>query len=214
MPQSEAFPDGLRAFHGCGFCAPAIDTEMGLMLAQLSAAMPFAAVRALDAMGMPRGVLNAMVLAGDLARARVTIGKSGLFDLGEGEPALLIAVREGGAVIDVCAVQSARPDEWALLRGDGAVLGHEALMRCVLGIDAALPVFGTPLAWLVAGGTGICVLDWSATVLGQLRGLGPKVTLQCEDARAAEVLGRALAWDGLPKVVVRPDDSKEDRLAA
>lgn len=216
MALPAAFPDSLAAFHAARGDAERLAwSELGEWLAGLAARMPFAAVAALDELGAPRGVINGLLLRGDLARARVTIGKSGLFDLDDGgAPALLIGVREAGAVIDVCAVQSSRADEWALLRGDGAVLGHHALLRCMLGMDDVLPVFGTPLAWLVAGAVGICVLDWAPSVLGQLRGLGPGVTLQCEDARAAEVLARALAWDGLPKVAVRPADNQEDRLAA
>lgn len=214
MSHRRAFPDGLAAFHGAAPDAePLVPSELGDWLAALSVRMPMAAVRALDDLGAPRGAVNRLLVQGDLARARVLAGKNGLFDLDDGgAPALLIAVREAGVVIDVCAVQSARPDEWALLRGEGVVLGHRALMRCVLGVDDVLPVFGTPLAWLVAGCAGLCVLEWSAGVLGQLRGLGPRVTLQCEDARAAEVLARALAWDGLPKVVVRPADI--ERMAA
>ncbi|NBW12170.1 MAG: hypothetical protein EBR82_29485 [Caulobacteraceae bacterium] len=214
MTAWRAFPDGLEAFHGVRReSAGLVASALGDWLAGLAVRMPFAAVVALEEMGAPRGVINALLVRGDLARARVTIGKGGLFDFDDGgAPALLLAVREAGEVIDVCAVQSARPDEWALLRGEGLVLGHRALLRCVLGIDDVLPVFGTPLAWLVAGGAGICVLDWAPSVLGQLRGLGPGVTLHCEDARAADVLGRALAWDGLPKVAVRPAD--EERMAA
>jgi hypothetical protein len=195
-----AFPDGLRAFHGCDWAPVVAETELGLHLAQLAAAMPFAAVRALDAMGMPRDVLNAMVLAGDLARARVAIGKGGLFEFDGPDAALLIAVREAGQVIDVCAVRSAQPDEWAVLRGEGWLLGHAAFLRCLLDGEGELRVRGNPIDWLVGGAEGICVLDWSAAALGSLRGLGPKVTLICDDMRAAERLGAVLAWDGLPKV--------------
>ena len=137
-----------------------------------------------------------------LARARVALGAGGLFEFDGPDAALLIAVREHGQVIDVCAARSAAPDEWAVLRGDGWLLGHDAFLRCQLDGEGSLRVRGNPIDWLRGGCVGICVLDWSAAALGALRGLGPKVTLICDEPQAAQRLGAVLAWEGLPKVGV------------
>lgn len=151
-------------------------------------------------MGVSRSFANRMLCDGDLARARVRVGASGLFEWDGGEPHLILGVREFGDLVDLVAVRSAAPDEWALLRGDGWVLGHDALFMAREGLASNLRVFGTPFEWMRGDGAGICVLDWTAHALGELRGLGPNITLIADDHGAAQRLGAVLAWAGLPKV--------------
>lgn len=158
------------------------------------------AVRHLTDKGVPVAFVNALLMEYRIATARVTVGKSGLFEFDAGEPHLLIGVTEAGQVIDVCAVRSPTPDKWGLLTGDGWALGHEHFAAARLGTVDKLRIFATPFDWLRGAGAGLCLLDWDAAALGALRGLGPGVTLECSDARAAELLRRALTWGGLPKV--------------
>lgn len=62
-----------------------------------------------------------------------------------------------------------------------------------------LRLYATPMAWLRAGGAGICVLDWTASALGALRGVGSGVTLVVEPGAKAR-LDAMLAHGGLPLV--------------
>lgn len=199
-----AFPDGLAAFHGIepgARFAPVMALDgFGMDLARASLGFGIGGLRHLDAMGVPLDFANRLLVQGDLARARVAVGDSGLFEWDGGEAHLLIGVREFGELVDVVAVRSAAPDEWAMLRGDGWALGADALFMVREGLGEVLRVFGTPFDWLRGQGAGICVLDWTAHALAELRGLGPGVTLQCDDHGAAQRLGAVLAWQGLPRV--------------
>lgn len=199
-----AFPDGLAEFcrmrQGARF-APVIDLHgFALDLAKASACFGYGAMVHLRAMGVPVEFANRLLMQFDLARAKVSVAASGLFEWDGAEAHLLIGVREFGELVDVVAVRSAAPDEWSMLRGDGWVLGHDALFEAKEGLSDLLRVFGTPFDWLRSSGEGICVLDWTAHALAELRGLGPSVTLQCDDHRAAQRLGAVLAWQGLPRV--------------
>lgn len=199
-----AFPDGLSAFHGieigARFAAVPVLDGFGMDLARASLAFGIAGLRHLEAMGVGLAFANRLLCQGDLARARVSVGGSGLFEWEGGESHLLIGVRELGELVDVVAVRSSAPDEWAMLRGDGWALGHDALFMAREGLTDSLRVFGTPFDWLRGQGAGICILDWSAHALGELRGLGAGVTLKCDDHGAASRLGAVLAWQGLPRV--------------
>lgn len=207
-----AFPDGLMAFHGMGGDVPPVMPwdDLSFWLAQQSVRFRRSAGQALQAMGVPALFVNALLLEYRLATGRVAIGANGLFVVEAGEPHLLIGVTEARQVIDVCAVRSAAPDEWGLLTGEGWALGHEHFAAARLGTADVLRIFATPFDWLRGEGAGLCVLEWDAAALGALRGLGPGVTLICDDAAAADKLGRVLAWEGLPRVV----GVEDARLAA
>lgn len=199
-----AYPDGLARFHGIdpgGRFAPVHSIDgFGMDLARASLGFGKAGMRHLDALGVPPAFSNRLLCQGDLARARISMGKSGLFEWNGDEPNLLIGVREFGELVDVVAVRSAAPDEWSLLRGEGWALGHDALFAVREGLATTLRVFGTPFDWMRGQGAGVCMLDWSAHALAELRGLGPNVTLICDDHGAAAKLGAVLAWQRLPKV--------------
>lgn len=177
--------------------------DLSFDLAWRSIKFGIRSVRHLADQGVPVLFVNSLLMEYRIATARVTVGKSGLFEFDAGEPHLLIGVTEAGQVIDVCAMRSARPDKWALQTGEGWALGHEHFAAARLGTVDTLRIFATPFDWLRGEGAGLCLLAWDAPALGALRGLGPGVTLECSDARAAELLRRALTWGGLPKVTGR-----------
>lgn len=163
-------------------------------------AMPFAAVRALDGMGVPRMLLGQLTAAGDIAVADVDLGRDGgRFAFGGPTRRLILAVRVDGVLIDLAALSSTCEDEWALHLGMADFLGEELLDRARTCEWRELRLFGTPLAWLRAGGRGVCVLDWTPAALAALRGLGPGVTLVC-DAGAKPKLEALLRHGGLPLV--------------
>lgn len=209
-----AYPDGLEIFHGLqgdrrADYGPMTDLE--LLLAYRSVAMPAGGLRRLLAMGVPLDFLLTMLRRYEIAVSRVSMARSGLFDLDAGEAHLLVAVREDGEIIDICAFKTSAPDEWGLWNGQGWALGHEHYAKARDGLANRVCIFATPMDWLRAGGKGLCVLEWDAVALGALRGLGADVTLECPDIGAAERLKQLLAWDGLPRCVASP---KEGKIAA
>lgn len=186
--------------------------DLDAMMESAARALPVSAVRMLDAMGLPRAVSAALTAAWDIGLMRVAVGKDGLFEPEGPEPRLILPVREHGVTIDLVALSSARPDDWACLTGAGWTLGHAAFADARDGFSSALRLHARPIEWLVSGCAGICVLDWSAEALGWLRGLGPGVTIQCDDAGAARALHGLLARGGLPRVAVA--ELQDDRQAA
>lgn len=176
-------------------------------LAGAAAALPFGAVRLLQAMGVPLGTVAQLTGAGAIGRARVEVGADGRWaPVAQGEPRLVVAVREKGVLVDLVALSSSDGDSWALRTGEGWLLGYESWLNAQLGANSRLRLHGSPMAWLGAGGEGVCVLDWTRGALRSLRGLGPDVTIICQDQQAADVLANALRWGGLPRVVA--DDFK------
>lgn len=172
-------------------------------LAEAAHALPFGAVRLLEAMGVPIGVVGQMTGAGALGRVRASIGKGGRWEPAEdGEPRLIVAVREQGVLVDLAALSSSERDSWALRTGEGWLLGFEHFHAAQLGGADRLRLFGNPVDWMAAGGEGICVLDWSRAALSALRGLGSDVAIACDNDGAAEALTNALRWGGLPRVAV------------
>lgn len=175
-------------------------TDLGLEFGYRSLMLPFAIVRHLVSIGVPAPFVAQLTGAGDLARARIALGDHGMFDWDGDTIALLLAVRDQGAVIDVCAVRSSEPEEWHLLNGEGWLLGDEWLHAAQIGTVSRLRLFGNPFEWLRGAGAGICLLDWSREAIGALRSLGDGVTLTCDDDGAAERLRQILTWGGLPVV--------------
>lgn len=170
----------------------------------------------LAALGVPRPLICRLNIDGEIGLASVSL-RGGHWEPVGPDRRLLLAVRDGlGELIDIAALASHDRNEWALRTGDGWALGidhwqaacqadEEAQAKDLTARDRArdarlrLRVFATPFDWLAAGGAGICVLEWSAMALTNLRLLGERVTLLV-DAGARERMQALLAHGGLPRV--------------
>lgn len=184
----------------------------------LAAGVTWPRVRRLIEMGVPAALVGELNGAGDLAFARVSLSGGGRFFEFPGPDArLILGVREQGVLVDLMAIHSEQPDDWALRRGAGWCLGYDAWLACESGRAQVLRIVGTPMDWLLSGGPSrcgsdcvldhssgrtdegtICVLDWEAA-LPMLRGLGEGVLLRC-DRGAGERLEALLRRGGLPRV--------------
>lgn len=207
--------------------SPDLDAD----LAMAREGMTFAACLALDAMGVPRGMIAELTGAGEIGRLRVRETASRWEPDETGAWRLILPVRDAAfEIVDLVAIASSDADRWTLRTGDGVMLSPwliaeadlaacEAAMRRADGLPlaeelrAALTVrlLANPIAWLAAEGKGICVLDWRPAALSALRGLGPEVTLLADDGAAAQRLHELLQWGGLPEIKAAP---RERRLAA
>ncbi|MBX7496780.1 hypothetical protein K3172_13015 [Qipengyuania sp. 6B39] len=168
--------------------------------AELEAARlsPAALARVLE-LGVPAGLLGQLCGAGDIGAGRVALSADGARFEPEGpDPRLLLGVREQGVLVDLVALATHDPDQWALRWGQGWCLGYDAWLACETGRAHELRLFATPLAWLRAGGVGIVILDWDEG-LRCLRGLGEHVLLRC-DRGAGERLRKLLSIGNLPRV--------------
>lgn len=174
--------------------------------------LQWSAIESLMVRGMPHWAIAQMTEAGAIGLARVCeSGGRWVRDDG-GQMRLLLAVLSPTCeLIDIAAISSVEPDQWSLLTGDGVILGWPLLIEAVdeAGRNRAmesraivgLRLHGRPLDWLLSGMDGICVLDWGALALAELRGLGDGVSLVTDDAGAAARLRDALTWRDLPGVV-------------
>lgn len=159
-------------------------------------------------LGVPMDFAGELHVTREMGAAMVSIGKARpgralLYEPVGPDARLILMVREYGVPVDLVALASHDPDQWALRRGAGWCLGHD---RWVAAQQAALAeritelrVFSTPIDWLRGRGAGICVLHWDTAALGQLRQLGERVVLRV-DAGAGERLRQLLAHGGLPRV--------------
>ncbi len=59
-------------------------------------------------------------------------------------------------IVDLVAWRPSEPSRWWWRCGTAFALGDGLLDG-----DEPVPVVGTPLAWLAAGGKALCILDWS-----------------------------------------------------
>jgi hypothetical protein len=121
-------------------------------------------------------------------------------------PRLLIGMSEGGELADILAVSTAQPDQVARRTGEGWCLGEDVIRAAeadAWGREKRVMVklVADPLEWLRAQGRSIWIADWAAA-LPRLRGLGERVTLEC-DAGAGARIKALLAIGGLPKVKER-----------
>jgi hypothetical protein len=172
---------------------------LDLEMRRAARALNPAAMRTLDSLGVPPSVM-ALAKAGDVGLMRVSVGAGGLFEPDGGEGRLILAVREYGELVDQVAVSSVSRDSWALRTGAGWCLGFQAFAAARASLTERVRIFGNPVEWLIGGMGGICMLDWSRDAIGQLRALGPDVTLECEPG-AERALGDILAHHGLPEIV-------------
>lgn len=126
-----------------------------------------------------------------------------------------------GFCYDIVAWPPARPAAWALRAGLANALALEdimgigdlvvvgdveaafALARADVDPDqgnVAVNLFATPLAWLRAGGRGICVLDWRAVQPTDLT----RCVLVCADQKHARAVDREVDRCWRRNRVVRP----------
>lgn len=150
-------------------------------------------------LGVPARALAQLTGVGDLAAARVALSRDATrFELEGPDARLLVLVREQGIPVDIVALATHDPDQWALRRGDGWCLGYDSWLACETGRSFELRVHATPLAWLRSGCEGVAILEWN-TGLRMLRGLGEGVLLRC-DRGAGERLKALLSVGNLPRV--------------
>lgn len=93
----------------------------------------------------------------------------GLYQPGDGPLHVLSPVYAAGEIIDIIAWRSDAPANWVWRTGLGWALGSDEL--CPRWDNDPMPIHATPLDWLRAAGEGICILDWEAAELGDLRTL-------------------------------------------
>lgn len=164
--------------------------------------------------------------AATIGTANVTLSRSFWEPEGPDRRLLLGVFDAAGALIDIAAIASHRRDVWALRTGQGWALGLDVLEdahRSILALDnrqgaapsakvgtgfaprrggrkrITLRIYASPFDWLAAQGDGLCVLDWTAAAIGELRALGPRVTIEA-DPGAGERLKALLARGDLPRV--------------
>ncbi|MGE4324254.1 MAG: hypothetical protein AB7E60_14660 [Sphingobium sp.] len=129
----------------------------------------------------------------------------GLYQPGDGPLHVLSPVCEAGEIIDIIAWRSDAPGNWAWRTGLGWALGTDMLLP--RWDDDPVQLHATPLDWLRAGGTGMCILDWEAPELGDLHALEAIEA----DEWTAQRLTRALSKPRrIPTIIKR----KEVRRAA
>jgi hypothetical protein len=133
--------------------------------------------------GLRAAVVARLNVSGEIGLAAMTIEGGGSRWSPEGpDQRLVIAVRDAfGVLIDLVAVASHDPQEWALRTGEGEMLGAALLDAAACAAMAErkprVRVFSNPIAWLcglqVEGldlfPAGVCVVEWEAG-LRALRG--------------------------------------------
>ena len=141
------------------------------LLAELRSAVARVEQRHLDrlqALGVEPPTIAAMGMAAPpfgVVRA-VEMG-NGLYEPGEGPEHVALPVHADGALIDLVAFRTDRPSRWLLRSGIGWALGSDQA-RIPDWDHEPLPVWRNPLNWLIAAGTGLCILDWDAPELRNL----------------------------------------------
>lgn len=118
----------------------------------------------LESMGCSLGALAAVgQFQTPIGVARLEMTPDGLFTPSEdGLPAYVQPVAEWdddygvSDIVDLVAWRPSEPSRWWWRCGTAFALGDGLLDG-----DEPVPVVGTPLAWLAAGGKALCILDWS-----------------------------------------------------
>jgi hypothetical protein len=128
----------------------------------------------------------------------------GLFALSDSGPShLILPVYEDGELIDLCAFQSDKPHHWRLRVGAGWALGVEDGLADHYWAGR-VNLFSSPLEWLRQDCDGLCVVDWTAPEVHQLRDIA---NINCSDAPLAAMLGKALAQPVLvPNITIMPGE--------
>lgn len=187
--------------------APLIDAGSDLAAELIARPLDYRACQRLEALGVPGrfvAELNARCLIG---AARVQLSRSGARWEPEGpDGRLMLGLTEAGELCDIAAVSTAHPDQVALRCGDGWCLGEDVIRAAEADawgreVRVTIKLVADPLDWLKSAGRAVCVLDWAAA-LPRLRGLGERVTLECDAAAGARIRS-LLQFGGLPKVKER-----------
>ena len=165
----------------------------------------------LERAGVPRiiidsglvGAATILVHAGDLYEpmdvgARGFITPVRVADPFTPEAAEYAAVPQFGDLVDLVAWHPRRSNRWATRRGAAMWLGAITPQFCD---PPPAPIRRTPLSWLRAGATGLCLLDRDS--LGTYRVLSICRAIEAEDRAHRAELERALAHPfGLPEITV------------
>jgi len=148
----------------------------------------------LQSLGVPSSVWSGG--ASLVGAARILEADSDRYVPGDTGPATcVVPVFDGGPVGELWALHELvaftldQPSRWWLRKGNGVLLGPDwPDYLTTLGNDP-LPLFDNPLSWLRGGGSGSCVVDWSAHLplyLGNVK------DIVCESSELASRLYRAL----------------------
>lgn len=150
----------------------------------LAVATPFSAGQRLAAAGVRHP--KAFSFPALYAAAAGEVGPDGMF-CPTGDPGPWYVVPSGlrglgefsdwEQIADLIAFRLEAPGRWHPVRRDAHLLGEDAVERARF--DARpLRLSSSPLAWLAAGGTGACVVDWSLNPAAAFSGI-PR--LICDD---------------------------------
>lgn len=115
---------------------------------------------------------------------------SGRYQPSGGPVHVVMPVLDDGALVDLVAWRTTRPDRWWLRTGNGWALNPDDLREYFRWGAAPPTLRSTPLDWLRAGAVDSVILDWSAREIGQLR-LHDRI--ECDGRRVASALRDALA---------------------
>ena len=129
-------------------------------------------------------------------RARIRVNGEYFEPCEDGFEANILPLIEDEWTCDLLAYDPKRPDRWWLRLGVGWALGADNAHERLPG--EPLAVFRTPASWLAAGGTGVCVLDWTAPAASELL----DADLHAEDVALGAKLDRHLSIQIRPRVFV------------
>jgi hypothetical protein len=107
-----------------------------------------------------------------------------------GPPHLVMPVTIDGELVDLLAFRAADPGGWMLRTGQGWCLGLERGVGCLMD-DGPVLLHRTPLDWMRADLSGICVTDWDA--VDDIRSLDVLPHLVTDCHATADNLRRAMA---------------------
>jgi len=188
-------------------CSPSSRT-LCLEMQRASLAISWTAFAVLQDEGIDPRHLAGLTGSGDIGRMRVEFCRDGSWnpvDAG-GSQALILPILDAGMLVDMVAFSPRSPDQWALRRGDGRLLGADQLSGCgdwQTGVRE-VRVFANPMEWLIAGGDGICVLVWDDRAVRELAALGPKIRLMADSHELGEHIEQKIkAVPVLPEVGVQ-----------
>lgn len=122
--------------------------------------------------------------------ATVRADGDGLFVFDDDGPitAAIWGVMPGGVLIDLAAVDIARPNRVRRFTGLGGLLGEENVIGCSV---LPLLIHRTPHEWALAGGEGCAVLEYTPSVCALLRSIPGGLDV-ADDPVFAEELERQL----------------------
>lgn len=184
---------------------PFTDLEREMFASAARLTMP--AVRRLIGMGVDQRFVARLTGAGMIGVGNVMITSQG-WEPGGPDPRLLLGVVHQEELVDIVAISSGRRDEWALRTKMGWALGAFSIEKVHRMIESDLSgeptrhrvrLHATPFDWMASGGDGVCILDWSAATLMELRALGERVTLEVPPG-GGEKIRNLLAYGALPRV--------------